>query len=30
MSGISIEVDTRDADNDGYAAAFLQRLEFLK
>ena len=30
VSGISIEVDTRDADNDGYAAAFLQRLEFLK
>ncbi len=30
VSGISIEVDTTDAENDGHAAAFLQRLEFLK
>jgi hypothetical protein len=29
VSGISIEVDTTDADNDGHAAAFLSRLEFL-
>jgi hypothetical protein len=29
VSGISIEVDTTEADNDGHAAAFLQRLEFL-
>ena len=30
VSGISIEIDTTDAENDGHAAAFLQRLEFLK
>ncbi len=30
VSGISIEVDTTDAGNDGHAAAFLRRLEFLK
>ncbi len=30
ITGISIEVDTTDADNDGHAAAFLRRLEFLK
>jgi hypothetical protein len=29
VSGISIEVDTTDADNDGHAAAFLRRIEFL-
>ena len=30
VSGISIEVDTTDAKNDGKAAAFLQRIEFLE
>ena len=29
VSGISIEVDTTHALNDGKAAAFLQRIEFL-
>ena len=29
VSGISIEIDTTEADNDGHAAAFLQRIEFL-
>ncbi len=30
VSGISIEIDTTEAGNDGHAGAFLQRLEFLK
>jgi len=30
VSGISIEVDTTDSENDGRAAAFLQRIEFLQ
>ena len=30
VSGISIEVDTTDAGNDGHAAAFLRKLEFLR
>jgi hypothetical protein len=30
VSGMSIEVDTTDSQNDGKAAAFLQRIEFLK
>ncbi len=30
VSGISIEVDTTDSDNDGHAAAFIERLQFLK
>lgn len=30
VSGISIEVDTTHADNDGRAAAFISRLEFLE
>ena len=30
VSGISIEVDTTDAENDGRAAAFLERIEFLR
>jgi hypothetical protein len=30
ISGISIEVDTTSSKNDGKAAAFLQRIEFLK
>ena len=29
VSGMSIEIDTTDSDNDGHAAAFLKRLEFL-
>jgi hypothetical protein len=29
VSGTSIEIDTTEADNDGHAAAFLQRIEFL-
>lgn len=29
VSAISIEVDTTDSKNDGHAAAFLERLEFL-
>jgi hypothetical protein len=29
VSGISIEVDTTSADNDGHAAAFIGRLEFM-
>jgi hypothetical protein len=30
VSGISIEVDTTDAENDGHAAAFLQKMEFFR
>lgn len=30
ISAISIEVDTTDAGNDGHAAAFIRRLDFLK
>ena len=30
VSGISIEVDTTETKNDGKAAAFLKRIEFLK
>ena len=30
VSGISIEVDTTSSENDGKAASFLQRIEFLK
>jgi hypothetical protein len=29
VSAVSIEVDTTDADNDGHAAAFIERLDFL-